>query len=362
MRRLPLPRIVLLLCTALMLCVTLPALAQEATHVVQPGENLFRIALSYGLSTDALAQANGISNAWQIYAGQVLTIPGANAPAPVVDPAAPAVDAAAPIVESAPATTSTYTVTRGDTLNSIANAFGMTVEQLAQLNNLTNPNLVFSGQTLVVSAVGAPAPVEAAPAEAAPPVEVAAPAPATTGSQAVHTVLPGEYLSSIARQYGVSWLSIAQANNIYDTNTVFAGQQLIIPVAGEVFVPAAPPPMVGIGREIVVDISDSRVYAYENGTLVRNVLGSMGRAVTPTIVGSFAVERKYVVTLMAGVDYYTPDVPWTMYFYSGYAIHGAYWHNNWGTPMSHGCVNLPVPEAEWFFYFADVGTPVNVQY
>jgi lipoprotein-anchoring transpeptidase ErfK/SrfK len=66
--------------------------------------------------------------------------------------------------------------------------------------------------------------------------------------------------------------------------------------------------------------------------------------------------------LMAGADYYTPDVPWTMYFYSGYAIHGAYWHNNWGTPVSHGCVNLPVPEAEWFFYFADVGTPVNVQY
>ena len=362
MRRLLIYRVVLLLCAALMLCTALPVFAQEVTHVVQPGENLFRIALSYGLSTDQLAQANGISNTWQIFAGQVLVIPTVGQPAaPVVDPSAPAIDPNAPAVEPAPATTSTYTVARGDTLASIARAFGMTVEQLAQLNNLANPNLVFSGQTLIVSASAAPAPVEAPPVEAVPPVELALPAP-TTGTQTVHTVLPGEYLSSIARLYGVSWLSIAQANNIYDTNTVFAGQQLIIPAAGEVYVPAAPPAVVGIGREIVVDISDSRVYAYENGVLVRNVLGSMGRAVTPTVVGSFAVERKYVQTLMAGADYYTPDVPWTMYFYSGYAINGAYWQKNGGIPVSHGCVNLPVPEAEWFFYFADVGTPVNVQY
>jgi LysM repeat protein len=352
MRRLSLPRIVLLLYAAFLLCAALPAFAQEATHVVQPGENLFRIALRYGLSTDDLAQANGISNAWQIYVDQVLVIPVAG------QTSAPAVDPAASVVEPAIATSSTYTVARGDTLNSIAHAFNMTIEQLAQVNNLTNPNLVFTGQTLVVSAA-ALEPVETAPQ----PVEAAVVAPSTIDAQTIHTVMPGEYLSSIARQYGVSWLSIAEANNIYDTNTVIAGQQLIIPTAIDaVYIQAAPPALVGVGREIIVDISDSRVYAYENGVLVRNVLGSMGRLVTPTIVGSFAVQRKYVTTLMTGPGYYTPDVPWTMYFYSGYAIHGAYWHNNWGTPMSHGCVNLPVPEAEWFFYFADVGTPVNVQY
>jgi lipoprotein-anchoring transpeptidase ErfK/SrfK len=50
-----------------------------------------------------------------------------------------------------------------------------------------------------------------------------------------------------------------------------------------------------------------------------------------------------------------------MYFYQGYALHGTYWHNNFGTPMSHGCVNMPTPEAEWAFNWASIGTPVIVQ-
>jgi lipoprotein-anchoring transpeptidase ErfK/SrfK len=49
-----------------------------------------------------------------------------------------------------------------------------------------------------------------------------------------------------------------------------------------------------------------------------------------------------------------------MYFYQGYAIHGTYWHNAFGRQMSHGCVNLPVDESQWFFNFASVGTPVRV--
>src|SRR5688572_2590694 len=59
-------------------------LAQEVTHVVQPGENLFRISLRYGVDVDALAAANGISNSWQIYSGQTLTIPGAGTPVEAV--------------------------------------------------------------------------------------------------------------------------------------------------------------------------------------------------------------------------------------------------------------------------------------
>jgi len=61
-------------------------------------------------------------------------------------------------------------------------------------------------------------------------------------------------------------------------------------------------------------------------------------------------------------DYYLPDVPYTMYFYDGYGIHGTYWHDNFGTPMSHGCVNMRTSEAAWLFDFADVGTLVNVHY
>jgi lipoprotein-anchoring transpeptidase ErfK/SrfK len=65
---------------------------------------------------------------------------------------------------------------------------------------------------------------------------------------------------------------------------------------------------------------------------------------------------------MSGPGYSLPDVPFTMFFYQGYAIHGTYWHNNFGTPMSHGCVNLTIPDAEWIYNWSSVGTLVNVHY
>jgi lipoprotein-anchoring transpeptidase ErfK/SrfK len=66
---------------------------------------------------------------------------------------------------------------------------------------------------------------------------------------------------------------------------------------------------------------------------------------------------------MSGPGYDLPNVPWVMFFTSrGHAIHGAYWHNNFGNPMSHGCVNLPVSNAQWLYNFASVGTPVVVHY
>jgi lipoprotein-anchoring transpeptidase ErfK/SrfK len=63
---------------------------------------------------------------------------------------------------------------------------------------------------------------------------------------------------------------------------------------------------------------------------------------------------------MSGPGYYLEDVPYVMYFYQGYGLHGTFWHNNFWQRMSHGCVNLPTPEAEWMFNFVDVGTLVNV--
>ena len=65
---------------------------------------------------------------------------------------------------------------------------------------------------------------------------------------------------------------------------------------------------------------------------------------------------------MAGLDYYLPDVPYVMYFYKGYGIHGTYWHSNFGNPMSRGCVNMETSEAGWLYNWAFVGIPVNVHY
>ncbi|HLE03507.1 MAG TPA: L,D-transpeptidase, partial [Anaerolineales bacterium] len=87
---------------------------------------------------------------------------------------------------------------------------------------------------------------------------------------------------------------------------------------------------------------------------------STGTAIHPTVTGQFRVYIKLASTTMAGPGYYLTGVPWVMYFYRGYGLHGTYWHNNFGTPMSHGCVNLTIPDSEWLYNFAPLGTLVNV--
>lgn len=109
-----------------------------------------------------------------------------------------------------------------------------------------------------------------------------------------------------------------------------------------------------------VDLSDQRMYAYEGDTLVRTFVVSTGTWQTPTVTGKFKVWVKLKSAPMSGPGYYLPDVPYIMYFYGSYGIHGTYWHNNFGVPMSHGCVNLSIPDAEWAYNFASVGTVVNV--
>jgi lipoprotein-anchoring transpeptidase ErfK/SrfK len=123
-----------------------------------------------------------------------------------------------------------------------------------------------------------------------------------------------------------------------------------------------PPSTTGSGHWIDVDLSQQRVYAYDGDTLVNSFVVSTGTWQTPTVTGQFHVWIKLRSTAMSGPGYYLPDVPYTMYFYKGYGLHGTYWHNNFGTPMSHGCVNLTIPDAEWLYNFSTVGTLVNVHY
>lgn len=111
-----------------------------------------------------------------------------------------------------------------------------------------------------------------------------------------------------------------------------------------------------------VNLSQQRLYAYAGDTLVRSFVVSTGTWQTPTVTGKYRIYIKQRYDNMAGPGYYLPDVPYTMYFYKGYAIHGTYWHNNFGTPMSHGCVNLSIPDAEWVYNFSSIGTLVYVHY
>lgn len=113
---------------------------------------------------------------------------------------------------------------------------------------------------------------------------------------------------------------------------------------------------------IDVNLSSQTTHAYEGTELMRSFVVSTGTWQYPTVTGQYRIYVKYRYADMAGPGYYLPDVPYVMYFYKGYGLHGTYWHNNFGTPMSHGCINLTVEDAGWLFDFASVGTVVNIHY
>jgi len=167
--------------------------AGELSHVVQPGENLFRIGLQYGVSWVTLAQYNGLSNPNDIRAGQTLRIPPAGAAIPTATPLPP---------ESI----TYYEVQPGDNLFRIGQKFGVSWVQIAEANGLVNPNQIVVGQTLKI------------------PVNAPGPTPEFT-----HVVKQGETIFRIAVQYGVPWMSIAEANDIQSPYVIYAGQTLIIP-------------------------------------------------------------------------------------------------------------------------------------
>jgi lipoprotein-anchoring transpeptidase ErfK/SrfK len=113
---------------------------------------------------------------------------------------------------------------------------------------------------------------------------------------------------------------------------------------------------------IEVDLSEQKLTAWEGGNKFLETLVSGGKwGRTPT--GEFNIWGKFKYTKMSGGNkknhtyYYLPNVPYTMYFYLGFGLHGTYWHNNFGQPMSHGCVNLPTLAAEKLFYWATPNLP-----
>jgi LysM repeat protein len=165
------------------------AVAPGTTHVVAPGENLYRIGLKYGISWVTLAQVNNLPNPNRITVGQVLTISAAPPPPPAPPP-----------------TGAPYVVQRGDNLYRIGQAFGVSWQALATANNIVNPNQIFAGQVLTI------------------PGATPQPQPAVT-----HLVQPGDTLFRISLRYGVPWTSIAAANNISSPYVIYVGQTLVIP-------------------------------------------------------------------------------------------------------------------------------------
>lgn len=122
-------------------------------------------------------------------------------------------------------------------------------------------------------------------------------------------------------------------------------------------------------KRIVVDRSEQMLYAYEGDTPFMQESVSTGLELTPTPRGSFKIFRKTPSRYMQGPipeisddAYDLPGVPWNLYFTKeGAAIHGTYWHDNFGQPQSHGCVNLPPDKARLLYEWAELGTTVVVR-
>lgn len=176
-------------------------------HVVQRGENLFRIALRYQVTVDDIARVNGITNPSSIQVGQRLLIPSQSAPV-VLPPR-------------------THTVAIGENLESIARAYGVEVLTLIQLNGITNPNALFIGQVLTITPEIETTPqvgergqtIIPQPPQANPRVEVR------------HVVQRGETLFGIAQRYGTTTAELQELNDISSPDLIFAGQELRVPTA-----------------------------------------------------------------------------------------------------------------------------------
>ena len=117
-------------------------------------------------------------------------------------------------------------------------------------------------------------------------------------------------------------------------------------------------------KRIEVDLTNQKVYAFEGNQKIYEFLVSTGKWY-PTPTGTFTIWGKFRYTKMSGGNptlgtyYYLPNVPYVMFFGNskisasrGFSLHGTYWHNNFGRPMSHGCVNMRTEDAEVLFYWS----------
>jgi LysM repeat protein len=161
------------------------------------GETLAQVATLYGTTTQALVDANGLSNPNLIRIGQQLAIPGST-PAPATTP-----------VTAPP--TATHTVAPGETLDGIALKYGTTAEAIAAANGIIDPSVIYIGTTLRLSG------------------EAFVATPPPTPSPMIHTVAPGEILANVASLYGTTVTELVTTNGIANPNLITIGQQLQVP-------------------------------------------------------------------------------------------------------------------------------------
>lgn len=153
-----------------------------------------------------------------------------------------------------------------------------------------------------------------------------------------------------------------------ETLAYFEGEKIPVPERTQIAFSPVLGTQEGEEKWIEVDLKNQKLIAWEGGSVYLETPVSSGLPWTPTPTGEFRIWSKFRYTKMEGGEgkyyYYLPNVPYVMFFANdqvapmkGYGLHGTYWHNDFGTQRSHGCVNLPTPIAEKLFYWTTPVTP-----
>ncbi len=181
--------------------------ASGAGYTVRGGDTLSHLAAKYGVSVDSLTEVNSLENPNFIVVGQTLTIPGQSDGS-----AAPAPSGTS---SSGDGGASTHVVGSGESRSEIAKKYGLSIEELAAANGITDPSRVWAGSLLRVASAPPPPPGVGGGG----------------GAGGTYTVQSGDSLSGIAGQFGTTATAIAEANELQDVNRIVAGQTLTVPGA-----------------------------------------------------------------------------------------------------------------------------------
>lgn len=184
---------------------------------------------------------------------------------------------------------------------------------------------------------------------------------------AIYVVQRGDTLGQIAARFGVSPATLSEANHLSDPSWIYAGQELVIP--GVEFIPPQPR-WAGGPKRILVDISEQQLYAYEGNDLVYRFVASTGMN-NATAIGTFSVLSKIPNAYGSTWNIWMPY--WLGIYWSSGLENGIHalpilpggsrlWSGYLGTPISYGCVVLGEYEARLLYEWAEIGTPVVIQW
>lgn len=325
-------RIVFPLLGALLLFSTffLPANAANRSQVLRPRQSLLEIAHDWNTTPETLRWLNKMGPDELAWGGQRLILPQKQGMI-------------------------AYTIAKGDSPQTVAAAYGMPLAKFLELNKLSPSSVLLPGTTvMVISDRG------------------------LWNSKEVkaYTIREGDTVESVADIFKVSSAEVYAINDLRSGRTPEVGTSILIPARDIVERLGNTPTnksgylQIAIGdfptlteKWVDIDLSHQRMTAYEGTKPVYSARISSGKSGTPTVTGVFRIWAKISSQTMSGGSraagdyYYLPGVQWVSYFYKDYALHGAYWHNRFGTPTSHGCINLTNKDAEWLYHWMTPDNP-----